>query len=86
MKDTPEKKRFDTKYESSPEQVKKREERNQARAAAKKAGVNLAGKDVDHKKPLGSGGTNAPGNTRAISVKQNRGWRRGESGYTPKKV
>jgi 5-methylcytosine-specific restriction endonuclease McrA len=33
------------------------------------------GMDVDHKKPLRSGGSNALANLRVTSVKQNRGWR-----------
>ena len=33
--------------------------------------------DVDHKKPLRSGGTNADSNLRVSSVKKNRGWNRG---------
>jgi hypothetical protein len=86
VKDTAEKKAYDTAYESSPEQVKKREQRNQARAALKKSGVDVAGKDVDHIKPIGKGGTNSKGNLRTISETKNRGWRRGESGYTPKKA
>lgn len=78
---------YDKKYESSPGQVKKREMRNSARADYEKANGNLpANIDVDHKKPLGAGGTNAASNTRAISQTKNRGWRAGESGYKPKKA
>jgi hypothetical protein len=91
MKDSKQKLKYDTKYESSPEQVKNRELRNTARQAALKAGTVTLGdkKDVDHKTPIGAGGTNAPGNTRVISETQNRGWRAGNKGadsYKPKKV
>lgn len=83
MKDTAAKKAYDTKYESSPIQVKHREERNKARDEMVKKGAVKPGQDVDHKKPLASGGSNAPSNQRARSVTANRGWRKGESGYKP---
>jgi hypothetical protein len=41
---------------------------------------------VAHKVPLESGGGNTPGNTEVESRKENRGWRRGQSGYSPKTV
>lgn len=85
MKDTPSKKAYDTAYEARPEQVKKREMRNRARADLEKKGVVAKGdgRDVDHKQPLANGGTNADSNLRARSVKDNRGWRKGKSGYNP---
>ena len=49
------------KYENSPEQVKNREARNNARRALAKKGADLAGKDVAHVKALSKGGTNADG-------------------------
>ena len=51
------------KYEDSPEQVKKREARNRARAKLLKAGkVHKGdGMDVAHKKALDKGGSNADG-------------------------
>jgi hypothetical protein len=87
MKDTAEKKRYDTAYESSPQQVKNREERNLARARAERTGSVSKGDklDVDHKKPLASGGSNKPGNARVVTEKTNRGWRAGQSGYDPSK-
>jgi len=87
MKDTPAKKAYDTKYEASPQQVKNREARNLARAHAIKAGkVHKGdGKDVDHVKPLLSGGSSADGNTRVVSEKTNRGWRKGSGSYDPGK-
>jgi hypothetical protein len=36
------------------------------------------GKEVDHKKPLRSGGTNSPTNLRVTSASKNRGWRKGQ--------
>lgn len=64
-----------THYEDSPEQVKKREERNKARyQEEKKLGAKaLKGKDVDHKDPLRHGGSNRPSNWRLRTVKSNRG-------------
>ena len=87
MKDSKEKLAYDLRYEKSPEQVKKREMRNEARAAfEKKNGKLPPNTDIDHIKPLGLGGTNKASNTRAISDTKNRGWRSGESGYKPKKA
>jgi hypothetical protein len=87
-KDTPAKLAYDLAYQKRPGQVKKREERNTARAAALKAGTVKKGdgKDVDHVVPLGSGGSNDKSNRRVISETKNRGWRGGESGYKPKKA
>lgn len=86
MKDTPGKKKYDTAYEKNPTQVKNREERNQARLAAERAGTVKKGDkstDIDHKKPLIEGGSNSKANQRPRSVVANRGWRKGESGYIP---
>lgn len=76
---------YDKKYESTPAQVKKREMRNEARAELIKKGevAKGDGKDVDHKAPLDSGGTNAAGNLRVRTETANRGWRKGKSGYKP---
>jgi hypothetical protein len=65
-------------YHGKPEQRANRSKRVLARREmedklGKKA---IAGKDIDHKKPLRSGGTNAAGNLRVSSVKANRGWNR----------
>ena len=77
-----------TAYENSPEQVKNREARNQARAAVeKRVGHKLpANVDVDHKKPMKLGGTNTPSNLRAIPESRNEGWRAGQKGYKVKAV
>lgn len=67
------------KYQGTPEQVAKRSERNKARRVmeAKLGPAAIKGKDIDHKKPLRSGGGNAPGNLRAISPSRNRSWKDG---------
>lgn len=80
------KQKYDTAYEARPDQVKKREMRNAARRELEKKGLVHKGQDVDHAKPLGAGGTNSVSNLRAIDETRNRGWRKGESGYKPKKV
>lgn len=81
----PKKAAYDKAYNARPEQVKKRMERNRARAALMREGVVKKGdgKDVDHKVPLDRGGSNARSNLRVTSQKKNRGWRRGKSGYNP---
>lgn len=65
-------------YNARPENVKKRAMNNAARAQLKKEGkVHKGdGKDVNHKTPLRSGGTNSRGNLEVMSQKKNRGWRR----------
>ena len=68
---------YDKAYEATPEQKKNRAARNKARADFEKAHGDLPStKDVDHKKMLDNGGSNDASNTRAISVKDNRGWRK----------
>ena len=74
----PKKAAYDKAYNARPEQVQNRMERNRARAALMKDGkvAKGDGKDVDHKKMLDAGGTNAKGNLRVVSQKENRGWRK----------
>jgi hypothetical protein len=76
---------YDKAYNARPEQVKNRVARNQARAELMKAGkvTKGDGKDVDHKKPLITGGSNNKSNLEVTSETKNRGWRKGKSGYTP---
>jgi hypothetical protein len=64
-------------YQGSPEQIKKRAQRNAARAdVVKRQGkAAVAGKDVDHKKRIAHGGGNGPKNLRVRSKSANRGWR-----------
>ena len=59
--------------------TKARAKRNAARAKLKKKGVNVAGKDVDHKKGISGG--NGTGNLRVQSKSTNRaaGGKKGSS-------
>ena len=80
----PRKAAYDKAYNARPEQVKKRTQRNAARREyEKKHGDLPRDVDVDHKTPIKRGGTNASGNLQATSQKENRGWRKGKSGYNP---
>ena len=76
---------YDKKYNAKPDQVNKREMRNAARAALMRDGkvTKGDGKDVDHKKPLKNGGSNTQSNLTVKSQTENRGWRKGKSGYNP---
>jgi len=73
-------------YHSSPEQKRKRAMRNAARRRAERAGrvKKGDGKDVDHRRPLRSGGSNSPKNTRVRSRSANRADNGGRGGR-PKK-
>ena len=76
---TPEQiKKMDRGYNSTPTNIKKRTQRNSARAIVRKdlGEAAIAGKDVDHKRPVRSGGSNARGNLRVRSQHTNRGWNR----------
>lgn len=66
---------YDRAYQARPDQVKKREERNLARAHMEKrlGAAAIRGKDIDHRKPLASGGSNKMSNLRVRSVASNRG-------------
>lgn len=78
----PKKAAYDKAYNARPEEVKKRAQRNAARREYEKANGDLpASTDVDHKRMLKDGGSNAKGNLRATSQKANRGWRKGKKGY-----
>lgn len=63
-----------------PGQQEKRHKTNAARAKMVKAGLVKKGdgKDVDHKKMLKDGGSNALSNLRAVSKSTNRAWRSGK--------
>lgn len=54
----------------------RRMERQRARRALDKAGVDRTGKDIDHKVPLSKGGTNGKSNLRLLSPSQNRSFDR----------
>ena len=74
-------------YQGKPAQIKKRAQRNAARAevqkSRKKAGAKPLTKDqvVDHKTPIRKGGTNATSNTKVTSRSKNAAWRKGKTGY-----
>ena len=61
---------------------KERAQRNAARADMAKAGKVSKGdgKDVDHKKQISKGGTNAPSNLRVTDKSKNRSFARNSSG------
>ncbi len=63
-------------YNHRPEQIKKRVQRDKARRLLMKEGVvkKYDGKDVNHKKPIRSGGTNARSNLSVQSRSKNRAW------------
>lgn len=75
-------------YQKTPANVEKRVDRNRARRhEIAKGAVKVGdGKDVDHKVPLGAGGSDKDSNTRVRTEHANRGWRKGESSYKPKAV
>lgn len=62
-------------FHGKPEEIKKRAERVKARRMMEKTGAVTKGdgKDVDHKKPLRSGGTTTKSNLRVRSKSANRG-------------
>ncbi len=83
MKTTKQKREYMAEYQKQPSEVKKRVERNAARREAIKEGrVHKGdGKEIDHKVPLRSGGSNAKSNQRVVDASTNRAWRKGKSGY-----
>jgi hypothetical protein len=54
--------------------------RKQARRDMLKRGMVRPGQDVDHKKPLSKGGSNAKGNLRAAPPSKNRSFPRNKDG------
>jgi hypothetical protein len=70
------------KYNSQPEQIAKRSERNKARREYEKKNGDLPSNvDVDHKTPMRKGGDNKASNLRAVSESKNTAWRKGKKGY-----
>lgn len=67
-------------YQGTPAQIKNRSTRNKARRSAVNAGMDVAGKDVDHVKPLSKGGSSTVGNLRAVSATENRSFSRNKDG------
>jgi hypothetical protein len=70
--------KMDHGYNHTPGNIKKRSQRNQARSIVRKdlGEAAIRGKDVDHKKMVKDGGTNARSNLRVRSQHANRGWNR----------
>ncbi|HUU73727.1 MAG TPA: HNH endonuclease signature motif containing protein [Burkholderiales bacterium] len=66
-------------YHGKPAQIKKRAQRNAARAKmVEKGAVSKGdGKVVDHKTPIRQGGGNADSNLKVTSRSANAGWRKG---------
>ena len=65
---------YDTEYQNKKKQVANRVKRNAARRLMTKTKGKAAmkGKDVDHKKPLKSGGSNGRKNLRVVAKSKNR--------------
>lgn len=79
MPQSPERKaQYDKAYNARSSEKKKRAMRNAARRKLMEEGVvhKGDGKDVDHRRMLKDGGSNARSNLRVVSQKTNRGWRR----------
>lgn len=74
------KKELETKaeYNKRPDVQDKRVAQNRARRHAIAAGKARVGdgSNVDHKVPLDKGGSTSDSNTRVVSEKQNKGWRK----------
>lgn len=71
-------KEYYEKYHASPEAKKDRAARNRARAKAMKEGKVKKGdkKELDHMDPLSKGGSRSVKNTRVVSRKTNRSYKR----------
>jgi hypothetical protein len=69
-------------YQGTEEQKKNRAKRNAARREMAEEGRVRKGdgKDVDHKRALINGGSNADSNLRVVSRSANRGFRRDSKG------
>lgn len=65
-------------YQGTPEQKRKRAQRNKARRMLEKEGIvhKGDGKDVDHKTPLAKGGSTTRGNLKAVAKGTNRSFPR----------
>lgn len=75
-------KKENEKYNSRPDVIKKRVERNKARREMAKAGLVRKGdgKDVDHTKPLSKGGKTTRSNLRVVPRSQNTSFARNKDG------
>jgi hypothetical protein len=67
---------MDRGYNHTAANIKKRSQRNQARTIMRKelGSAAIAGKDIDHKRMVKNGGSNARSNLRVRSEHANRGW------------
>lgn len=67
-------------YQGTEQQKKNRAKRNAARRELMREGVVRKGDglEVDHKRMIKDGGSNARSNLRAIPAARNRGWRDGK--------
>jgi hypothetical protein len=86
LPNTPGRQAAQAKYNSKPQQVKNREERNRARALLMREGKVKKGdgKDVDHISGTAAG--NVPSNLRVLSASVNRKYnRRSKKTIAPKK-
>lgn len=74
---------YQKEYNARPENIKKRVMNNAARREAISQGKAHVGDgtEVDHKKPLRKGGTNASSNLHVVSGSTNAAWRKGKKGY-----
>jgi hypothetical protein len=60
------------KLQKASGETKDQVERQRARRAYDKKGIDRTGKDIDHIKPLRAGGKSTPGNTRLRSKSANQ--------------
>ena len=76
-KSSPAKLKYMAERQKSPAEVEKRVDRNRARRHAIAKGLVKVGdgKELDHKKMLDQGGSDADGNTRVVTAAKNRAWR-----------
>lgn len=74
-------------YQGTEEQKKNRAKRNAARREAERKGLVRKGDgmDIDHKKALSKGGSNAPSNLQAVPKSQNRSYARNPDGSIKRK-
>ena len=68
--------------QKSPAEVAKRVARNKARREAIREGTVKKGdgKEIDHKRMLDQGGSNAKSNRRVVDASDNRAWRKKNPG------